>query len=64
MSESTELRKRIGTIVGEEVQRQTTKREADEAFSDDEPKHDPSAPGRSFATRVLRRLAQERLASQ
>ena len=60
MTES-QPRKRLAELVGEEVQRQTTERETEEAYADLPEKFDPSNPGSTFAKKVLQRLEQARL---
>ena len=58
----TELRKRIGELVAEEVERQTSERNEDLAYADLEEKFDPSNPGGTFAKRITQRLRQQSLA--
>jgi len=61
----TESRPRLCEVVALEVQRQTTEREEEQAFTDlSDLKHDPANPGASFAKKIVQRLEQARLEQQ
>jgi hypothetical protein len=64
ITQSPERRQTLAEKVGEELARQTFEREQERAdhlvmTDDSEIKHDPSNPGRSFAQRIFKRLAEQ-----